>query len=157
MTRYPIVFIAIFATTAATAVSISSPEASTQPPAVCTLHENMESYTLDRIAQQLDSSSAEPEVMAFLDSIGVAGVSSVSATVVRDSAKCAAARLAYASLYFAAEDSLARSGWLSQVTGVFVVRLTPNRYVVNAGMADLWRVHHMFVLDSTWSLVSNHF
>lgn len=125
-------------------------------PAVCTIDSVMQDHTLRRVAHVLSAPATDSLALLLLQDYGLFGVSADSATVVADSTFCSSALDAYAE-HQEDFDSTQRANFRNSLDGIYVVRLTPNRFVVNVGLYHPWWLYEHLVLDSTLALVGRQF
>ncbi|QJR35760.1 hypothetical protein [Gemmatimonas groenlandica] len=126
------------------------------PSDPCSTHPQFHASTLSRIQERFDPTNTDTANVNFLSRFGLTGLRAANVVAVTDSSTCAAAIVAYANLSEPA-DSRKRQALRTQLPGIVVFRLSPNRYLLNAGMSNPYWFYEMFVTDSNFAYVSNYF
>lgn len=104
----------------------------------------------------LDPSDVTAETVAYRTEYGLTGLSFSGISIVSDSASCAAALVGYSKLKHPI-DTVAQSNFLSWVSSIFFVKLSPNRYVLNANFHDERILVEHLLVDSNFALISRRF
>lgn len=125
-------------------------------PAICTIDSASSNYTLELTEDRLNPSDTTSFGVGFRVANGLDGVTFAGISVVTDSLTCAAAILAYAQISYPS-NATGRANVLAATDGIFIVRLSPNRYVLNANYLSRFRGIEHFLVDSTFSLVNSNF
>ena len=121
-------------------------------PPICSVGEEEKAFTLSRIKERLDTAATDTGDVNYRRNFGLNGIRLTSIHVVEDSATCAAAIVAYARISHP-DDSVARHNAASSLKSILVVRLSTNRYILNANEFSDWRHTWMFLVDSTFSII----
>lgn len=118
-------------------------------PAICRIDSLRLAITLEQINNVLDPAFTDPEHLARVDSMGLTGVLPGNATIVSDSAQCSAARTGYL-MARQPTDSAMRASIATLVPSVILVRLSPNRYLINGGQPHPRMRNHVLLTDSSF-------
>jgi hypothetical protein len=124
-------------------------------PPVCQIDTEMSNYTLGRIREVLDPNENDETTVSYRKNNGLSGLRFSNVVVVEDSLTCAKSLIAYVTLR-EPTDTLAQRYLYEGLPGVFLVRLSSNRYVVTAGIFDPWWMYEHYLLDSKFGLIAKY-
>lgn len=153
MDKIWIPFVLLAVTGSAALVSSSKVQTA---PAVCTIDTASSNYTLQRIEERLDPTDTVAANIDYRSVNGLTGITYAGITIVSDSAKCAAGLRAYARISFPA-DTLKQATFLDGLNQIFIVRLSANRYLLNANIYSPATFIEQLLVDSTFSIVDVNF
>lgn len=136
--------------------SLAASEARLLAPSICTLDTAFSNFTLDQIESRLDPSDTTSAAASYRSTYGLTSATFAGIVVVTDSTKCASGIVAYANIKHPS-DTMKRNALLAQLDHIFIVQLTPNRFVMNAAVYSRQTMLEHFLVDSTFALVSANF
>lgn len=125
-------------------------------PTICTLDTAISDYTLERIQDHLDPTDTTTEEANYRAKNGLNGLTFAGISIVTDSATCAAGIQAFAQIYHPT-DTIMRNKLRAALDRIFIVQLSPNRFVMNANVYSPYILFSHFLVDSTFSVVSTSF
>lgn len=127
-------------------------------PAVsaCAPHPSVLSFTISRVGERLDPKRTDTATVNYNRKYGLTGASMQGVGAVSDTAMCRRALRAYinASEPF---NETRRQEQQDFFKTIAVVRILPNRYLLNVGLGDRYWGHEMFLTDSTFRPVARYF
>ena len=144
------IFAARRTTSLVSAVSLS------QSQSHCTTDTSVVNVSLRQLSALVEATATEnPVEVAHREQLGLDGASMSAVTVVVNDSLCNAARIAYVRGTF--PDTLDITAGLNSLPSVALIKVLPNRYLVNAEVLGYWTLYEHFVMDSTFAIVSKTF
>jgi len=123
---------------------------------ICSLDTSSSNYTLERIEDRLNPRDTTYFGDGFRTQNGLVDATFVGVSIVTDSATCAAGIQAYARITYP-NDTIKRKRFLAGLDDIFIVRLTANRFVLNANIYSPQILIEHFLVDSTFAIVNVNF